>query len=307
MPPVPASRHFEIISTVLALAEERGSIPLADAARAVGIPVEQLRALLDPVLYLEFRTADQEVVDQTRAFLLDDDVLQVADGNWLRDLQSNPPSHEVALRLLVSATVYQATEPRSPALDSALAKLRARVAIDFVLPVDQPPCFEIARAAHTARKSVRFRYVKWKDAVATEREVLPYAVFGKWGHWFVQGPEIGSDVRKEWRIDRMDAAVVGDDTFEMPDDVIVPDWLDLSELEHTVTVRVPEAVLASLPQPHRVGPLAADGEFVVAEITVAGAHQLDHLLVALGPDGSVVAPPELAERRRRVARNLLNA
>jgi predicted DNA-binding transcriptional regulator YafY len=307
MPPVPAARHFEIISTVLALAEERGSIRLADAARAVGVPVEQLRTLLDPVLYLEFRTADREVVDQTRAFLLDDDVLQVADGNWLRDLQSNPPSHDAALRLLVSATVYQATEPRFPALDSALAKLRARVAIDFVLPVDQPPCFEAARAAHVARRSLRFRYVKWKDTVATEREVLPYAVFGKWGHWFVQGPEVGSDVRKEWRIDRMDSAVVGTTAFEMPDDVIVPDWLDLSEIEHTVTVRVPEALLATLPQPHSVGAVTVDGEFVVAEITVAGDHQLDHLLVALGPEGSVVAPVELAVRRRAVARRLLEA
>jgi predicted DNA-binding transcriptional regulator YafY len=308
MPPVSAARHFEIISTVLALAEERGSVALSDAAGVVGVPVKQLRVLLDPVLYLEFRTADHEVVDQTRAFLLDEsDTLQVVDRNWLRDLQSNPPSHDAALRLLVSATVYQATEPPSPALDSALAKLRAHVAINLVLPVDQPPCLDAARAAHVGRKSLRFRYVKWKDAIATEREVLPYTVFGKWGHWFVQGPEVGSEIRKEWRIDRMDSAVVGDTRFELPDDVIIPDWLDLSDLEQTVTVRVTEAVLASLPQPHQIDSQRADGEFVVAEITVAGEHQLDHILVALGPDGSVLAPAELAERRRTVARKLLNA
>jgi len=307
MPPVPVSRHFEIIRAVLAMAEERGSILLADAAAVVGVSVADLRVVLDPVLYLEFRTADHDIVDQTRAFLLDGDVLQLADGNWLRDLQSNPPGHDAALRLLVSATVFQATEPRSLALDAALAKLRSRVAIDFVLPVDQPPCFDVARAAHVARRSLRFRYVKWKDTIATEREVLPYAVFGRWGHWFVQGPEVGDDVRKEWRIDRMDSAVVGDTAFDPPDDVTIPDWLDLSQIEHTVTVRVPEGLLAMLPQPHSVGSTTVDGEFVIAEITVAGEHQLDHLLVALGPEGSVVAPTELAERRRMVARQLLDS
>ena len=134
MPALAASRQFEIINAVLALAEERGFIPLAEAATIVGVPIEQLRTILNPVLHLEYLDADGDPIDQSRAFELDEDDILEVHTHWLRDLNASPPSGRAALRLYIAATVYQATATTpSAALDQALVKLRQLVAIDMVV------------------------------------------------------------------------------------------------------------------------------------------------------------------------------
>jgi predicted DNA-binding transcriptional regulator YafY len=304
MPPVSKARHFEIVSAALALAEERGAIPLAEAASIVGVPRDELRALLEPVLFLEFRRADSTIVDATRAFLLDErDVLQVDLGNWLRDLSSSPPSDDAALRLLIAATAYLASAPRRSAeLDAAVEKLRQVVAMDMVLPVDHPPCLDVARSALRATRSLQFRYLKWKDDHATTREVLPYDLYCKWGHWYVYGPETGEEVPKHFRVDRMTDARVGRTPFDPPAPSELPDWLDMSSVEQCVTVRVPPEILGSLPQPHTIGEIRdCDDGRVEVEITVAGDRQLDHLLLSIGPDASVSEPQHAARRRALAA------
>lgn len=312
MPPIPASRKFEIVTTALALAEERGYVTLADAAAAAGVSVEQLRALLEPVLYLEFKNAQEEIVGHTNEFLLDeDDVLQLEPGhtNWLRDLAASAPSSEGLLRLYIAATVYQATAAAaSPALDRALVTLRQAIAIDMVVPVNRPVGTEVAEQARLRHRSLRFRYTRFKDDRATDREVLPHDVYSSWGHWYVSGPEITNpdSEAKQWRIDRMQDIAVGDIGFEPPFELPPHDWFDLSEHRRVVTVSVPESRLAALPRPHRV--LARETEpdgRVRAELEVAGDRQLDHLLVSLGPDGEVVDPPEYEVRRQVEARRLL--
>jgi predicted DNA-binding transcriptional regulator YafY len=303
MPPVSKARHFEIVTAALALAEERGAVPLTEAASIVGVSCDELRTLLEPVLFLEFRRADSTIVDATRAFLLDEhDVLQVDLGNWLRDLSSSPPSEDAALRLLISATAYLASAPRRSAeLDAAVEKLRQLVAMEMVLPVEHPPCLDVARSALRGCRSLQFRYVKWKDDHATTREVLPYDLYCKWGHWYVYGPEVTEEVPKHFRLDRMTDARLGAIMFDLPEPSDLPDWLDMSAVERTVTVRAPRAVLDTLPQPHTLGEIRAcsDGR-VEVRITVAGDRQLDHLLLSLGPDASV-SEPEYASRRRTLA------
>ncbi|MBM3675194.1 MAG: WYL domain-containing protein [Actinobacteria bacterium] len=309
MPPIPASRHFEIVSAALALAEERTAIPLAEVADAIGVSVEQLRELLDPVLYLEFYDSYGELISHSSAFFLDvdNDVLQVDSGHWLRDWDASPPSRDAALRLLVAAATYQAeADRRSPDLDRALAKLRRLVAMEMVLSFETPPCLEVARRAWLAARSLRFRYVKWKDDQATEREVLPWDVYAQWGHWYVHGPEVAGGRPKQWRVDRMDGAELGDVTFERPEELDRPEWFDLTERQRRVTVRLPEPLLAALPQPHTVLSQEPDGDgFVRADLELAGDRHLDHLLVALGPDGEVLEPEEYRERRRAWAETLL--
>ena len=309
MPPVSASRQFEVLDRVLALAEERGFIALTKASEIIGVPVEQLRTLLNPLLHLEYLDRHGEPIDQSRAFELDeDDVLEVNE-HWLRDLKNAPPTGPEALRLYIAATVYQGTgAARNVALDSALAKLRQAVAIDMVVPTDRPTCHGVAETAYRQHRSLRFRYVRFKDNVATDREVLPWDLYGEWGHWFVSGPEVGDDVVKNWRIDRMSEASVGTVEFEPPTDLPERDFFDLSSINRRVTMRVPADRMAALPQPYRVVSSADDGSgYVRAEIEIAGDRHLDHLLVSLGPDGEVVEPPEYQDRRVAYAEKLLTA
>jgi predicted DNA-binding transcriptional regulator YafY len=99
----------------------------------------------------------------------------------------------------------------------------------------------------------------------------------------------------------MTDARLGAIMFDLPEPSDLPDWLDMSAVERTVTVRAPRAVLDTLPQPHTLGEIRAcsDGR-VEVRITVAGDRQLDHLLLSLGPDASV-SEPEYASRRRALA------
>ncbi len=103
MPPLGKQRHFEILRQVLATAEERRAISLDDAAAEVGVTPEQLKDLLDPVLFLAFRTGLGDLIEQSRSFLLtEDDEIIVDREHWLRDLAADPPTPDVALRLLVA-------------------------------------------------------------------------------------------------------------------------------------------------------------------------------------------------------------
>ncbi|MBV8952322.1 MAG: WYL domain-containing protein, partial [Actinobacteria bacterium] len=141
----------------------------------------------------------------------------------------------------------------------------------------------------------------------SDREVLPYRVYSNWGHWYVRGPEVGDTEVKQFRVDRMAGAHLGDAEFVAPSDVSLPEWLDLSAYERTVTVSVPAGVLEALPRPHTIDRVVDEsGERVRATVRVAGEGHLDHLLVSLGPDGKVVEPADYEERRRRHARRLMD-
>src|SRR3989442_10351907 len=130
MPALSKQRHFEILREVLALAEERVSIEIADAAAAVDITPERLHDLLLPVLYLEFKTSRGSIVGAEQEFLLTEDGrLMVSQDHWLRSLCAEPPNPDTALRLLIAGLVIQGVESaRDRDLARAVTKLRGVVA-----------------------------------------------------------------------------------------------------------------------------------------------------------------------------------
>lgn len=309
MPPKAAGEQFRVIAGALALAEERESVSLTEVAATLGVGRDELIKVLTPVVLLEFRDSTGEVIAQIDAFDLDvdADMLHVRSGHWLRDWDASRPSRDAALRLFVTATVYQATGGGSADLDAALAKLRQLVAIDLVVPTSRPDAFPTVEQAFLSARSLQFRYTKHKDDGATDREVLPYDLYGQWGHWFVAGPEVGEETVKRWRLDRMSAVSVGTTTFDPPDEPPErEDWFDLSGLARTLTVVVPESRVAALPQPfEELSRTPEPNGRVRLELALNGDRHLDHLLVSLGPDGDVVEPEEHRERRRARAAALL--
>jgi WYL domain len=310
MATVTKDRHFEVLRTVLALAEERGSVPVSEAASAAGVDEPTLRRLLEPVLYLQFRTAAGELLDEAMAFLLTEDGhLSVTEQHWLRDLAADPPAPDVALRLLIAGLTAQtlSTNP-TPDLDDAVKKLRGVVAVDLEVPVERPPCLDTVLQAWREGRSVRAQYLAEAASAAHNLEVLPHRVFCRWGHWYLIGRIPAEDWARTFRVDRMRDAEVGDLRFDPPDDVEIPEWFDLSAHERTVRVRCAPEVLTVLPQPARVGERVAvrDGR-VEADVTVTGDRRFEHLLVCLPPDAEVVAPPEFAQLRRDHAQRLLAA
>lgn len=311
MAPVSKRAQFETLVAVLALVDERAPVSIDEAAAAVGMTPDALRPLLDQVLFLEFRDADDVLVSETDAFLLDEHgVLHLTEDHWLRDLAAVPPSAPTALRLLVAATVVRAlVDGPSRALDTAMAKLERLVAADIVVPVDRPPQLDVCQRARREHRTLRTRYVKDAAADATDREIEPWTVFSNWGKWYVHGPDVGGDVAKWFRVDRMVTAEVGARTFTPPDDdVEIPDWFVLDEQARTVRVRIDPTALDWLPAPNEITVLgvapAGDGR-VDADVTVYGDRRLEHLLVVLPPSADVLAPAEHRDLRRAHAAALL--
>jgi predicted DNA-binding transcriptional regulator YafY len=309
------ARHFEVITTVLALAEERaGGVELAEAATAVGLAAEQVKELLEPVLYLEFRDDRGEIVDETRAFLFTEDGrVVVTDDHWLRSMAARPPSALTALRLLAAGTVMQRLLRRPSAdLASGLAKLDAHLQRSVVIPVERPPLLDVCEQARREGVTLVIDYTA-DTGVASHREIEPWHVVTNWGKWYVQGPEVddAQAVPKWWRVDRMTSARQGERAFGTPPPLDMPEAFDLGTVERTVRLRLDRETLDNLPQPHRVDDLSVvarrrDGaEVLEVTITVIGDHRLAHLLVAAGPGAEVVGSAELDALRRAHAAALL--
>jgi predicted DNA-binding transcriptional regulator YafY len=308
MPALSKQRGFEVLRATLALAEERGDgVALADAARAVDVDPDTLRELLAPVLFLAFHTSG-ELVDESTAFLLtEDDRLIVTEDHWLRSLASAPPDADAALRLLVAGLAMQSVaKAPTPDLDRAVAKLRDAVTDRFRVSVPTPPCLAVAQQARRDERSLRIRYLTDPGTTPSDREILPLRVFSRWGHWYVTGRELGTATEKQFRVDRMVSAEVGDVEFDAPPDPDIPEWFDLREHERTVRLRCRREQLDAVPRPVTIGPVTelADGR-VEADVTISGDRRLDWMLVSLEPSTEVVSPPEAVARRRDQARVLL--
>jgi predicted DNA-binding transcriptional regulator YafY len=310
MPRIGKERHFEILRQVLATAEEQRAISLADAATEVGVSPEQLKELLDPVLFLAFRTGLGDLIEQSRAFLLtENDEIVVDQEHWLRDLAADPPAPDVALRLLVAGVAMQSFATRAtPDLDSVVEKLSDVVGAHLDISVPTPPALEAARESWTRGRSLRFRYVRDRDGVASDREAVPYRVYCKWSHWYFQGRELDDSEPKVFRIDRMHDAHLGVVEFDPPPDAEIPDWFDLTHHELQVSLRMRPEQIDALPRASRIAERRElDDGLVEVDVVVTGERRLDHLLVTLDPDVEVVGPEETRKRQREHAEALLAA
>lgn len=299
---------YRVITAVLAITEEAGAIALGDAAARVGVTRDELAAILEPVLYQEFRAEDGSLVSNTDAFLLDEgDTLRLTSDHWLRDLASDPPDLDTALRLLVAGSVMKSLSVAStPTLDRALLKLEQVVAADVLVALDAPECLAVVDRANRLSRNVRCRYVNDRGE-ARDREIEPWFVFSKWGRWYVHGRDAGADQVKWFRVDRMAGAEITDHRFTPAGAVAIPEWFELPA-EPPVTLRVARAAVDNLPTPHRIDALTLlpDGRAEVT-VTVHGRQRLEHLLVVLPPGAEVVDPVELGEVRRAHAARLLAA
>ncbi len=301
------AREFEALRVVLGLVEERGAVTLEECAALADVPGDVLRDVLKAALYVDYYTADGELVSKSHCFLLDEnDVVSLTAGHWLRDLESGPPSPATALRLLLSGVTMQSIASGStPHLDRAVTKLRGVVACELYLPVDVPDALAPVREAIDAHRSVEVEYLAQRDDVARRRELLPHRLWSKWGHWYLTARDVEDSATKQFRLDRMLSARVGSTAFEPPDDVEIPEWFDLSASDRTVRVRMPSSSLESLPSPHRLGEPTDLGEGrVELDVTVIGDRRLEHLLVCLPADAEVL-DPDLAALRRDHAQRLL--
>lgn len=304
------ARRCELLAALVAMAEEREGVALGDAADELGVDEATLHDVLSPLLVLEYEPPDEAgaVVSLAYAFELGEDgVLSVAEEHWLRDLDARPPHPDVALRLFVAGTLLARelrTEPGG--LEEAMAKLASVMGAPVVVETAPPPLLGLVRDAARRRRTLLARYAKADGSDARDREIEVHRVFQRWGRWYLVGRDVGTQELKHFRVDRIVRAELGDRRVEPIEDVDAPEWFDLDERQMAVRVEVSAVDLALLRAVFRVDAVEEAGpERHRVELAVFPGAQLDYLLLRLHPDAVVLAPPELAARRRDAARHVL--
>jgi len=246
--------------------------------------------------------------DQLIELIVSDDWVTANPGRHLSRPQRFTPAE--GFTLAASARAILAVPGADPdgALARALAKLEAvlgerKVAIDL----DEPAHLDPVRQAISDRERLEVDYYSASRDEITTRQIDPYVVFARDGHWYVDAwCHLAGDVR-HFRVDRLQSVRPTGERFEVPaaevpDEVFAPG----SDAQEVTIVMPVESrwVVEAYPTGEVVD--LGDGRLQVT-LAVGGRAWLERLLLRLGPAARVVAPDELAGVGREAAARLLAA
>lgn len=196
-------------------------------------------------------------------------------------------------------------------LARGLAKLATGLGADpEVVDVDlgtvPGDALEVLRQAVEQARRVELDYYSYGRDQRTTRVVDPWRVEARQGRWYLEGWCHASDATRLFRLDRIEAIRLLDETFDRPDgsgdlEVFRPSEddprvvLELDPRQSWVVEQYPVEEVTTGP----------DGTLRV-RLAVAARPWLERLLVRLGPDARVVdGPPELTRAGTEAARRIL--
>jgi proteasome accessory factor C len=193
-------------------------------------------------------------------------------------------------------------------LATALAKLDdALGGPSLAVDVGASDQLERLQDAAAADERVEIDYYSFARDEMTTRVIDPWRVFHAFGTWYVAGWCHRAQAERLFRVDRVrsvratgehfDPATRGDD--ELRDLVYHP-----SPDDPRVKLRLaPAAEWVVESHPHESATRRKDGSWDVV-LAVSEPAWLERLLLSLGPDATVVAPPELVDLGARAAARL---
>ncbi|MET0728623.1 MAG: WYL domain-containing protein [Acidimicrobiales bacterium] len=246
------------------------------------------------------------------------DVVQEGDQVWIHyaDVFATPqrltPDQAVALLSAGASVLALPGADDEGALARGVAKLATVLGVDAdqVLDIDigaaQVEVLEVLREAVRDRRRVHLDYYTYGRDTRTERDVDPYLVHAQDGSLYLLGHCHLAGGRRRFRIDRVAAASVLDDTFAPPE-------LEASGVVFEPDADDPRVVLRLAPSARWVTETypvesveeEAGGSLLVT-MAIAATPWFERLLVNLGPQVSVVdAPAGLADAGRRAAERIL--
>lgn len=246
------------------------------------------------------------------------DVVQEGDRVWIHyaDMFAAPqrltPDQAVALLAAGASVLALPGADPAGALARGVQKLAAVLGVDGaqVLDVDlggaPAEVLEVLRTAVRERRRVHLDYYSYGRDTRTERDVDPYLIHAQDGSLYVLGHCHRAGGERRFRIDRIAAASLLDDTFDaVPTDlqteVFQPDADD-----PRITLRLAPAA-RWVAETYPVESVTDDGGgALLVTLAVTAEPWLERLLLSLGPDAEVVeSPPDLRDAGRRAAERIL--
>jgi len=247
------------------------------------------------------------------------DVVQEGDRVWIHfaEVFAQPqrltPDQAVALLSAGASVLALPGADADGVLAKGVAKLAAVLGVDAdqVLDVDlggsDPEILDALRRAVREHRRVHLDYWSYGRDTRTERDVDPYLVHAEDGALYLLAHCHRAGGERRFRVDRINRAVLLDETFEPPVEAAAPARVFQADADDPrVTLRLaPEArwVLDAYPIEGRT---ELEGGGVEVTMAIAAEPWLARLLVNLGPHVEVVdAPDELRDAGRRAAERVL--
>lgn len=160
--------------------------------------------------------------------------------------------------------------------------------------------------AMTKNRMVHVRYRRFGKSDASEREVEPCGLKQSGRRWYLVAKIPGADFITVYSLDRIDALIITDHTFE-PDksfdvrayfaDVVGANVDDYFGCQ-TVALRVygsQRAYLETLPLHKSQRLIAYTEEYSDYELTLRPEYEFQHAVLALGPDAEILSPSWLRD------------
>lgn len=251
--------------------------------------------------------------DELITVTLDDDgsVLAWKGPFFNRPMRLTPSEGFAVLTAGRALLAIPGADPAGP-LASALAKLESALgsAGSVAVDLEAPPLLGGVREAaeHHQRLSISY-YSAWRGEV-TEREIEPHVVFSSEGRWYVVAADSLSGTMRHFRVDRISTAEPTGENFQ-PD----PDGASAAP-PASVFRGGPEVVEATLVLPssarwvvevYETSQVEALGDGRIrVRLPVNGTRWLERLILRVGPEAVVEAPPELTGVGAAAARRLLD-
>lgn len=228
--------------------------------------------------------------------------VDIAEGRvWIRyaEVFARPlrltPAEGLAVVAAGAALLTSPVTTDSEPLARGLAKLAATLGVDVDEMVEvelgaaSPKLLaDLQRAAETHRR-VEVEYYSYGRDQWTRRVVDPQRVFGSAGQWYVSAWCHRAQDDRLFRVDRMRAAALLDETFDPPREPPVADVFSPQPGDPTVVLELtPAARWVLEAYPHEKVEERAKGRVRVT-LRISQQGWLERLLLRLGPDAKVVA------------------
>jgi proteasome accessory factor C len=290
------------------------------ASRPDGVPIDELctrfqvdrRTLVDDLTTASFVGVAPYTPDTQVDVVVEDGRVWVHLPQWFdRPLRLTP---EQGLALVAAGHglgSVEGADPQGP-LARALAKVAASLGLDDGDAVDvhlgrgDEPLVAELRTAIAEHRRVRLSYYAYGRDEHTSRVVEPLRLYSDRGELYLWAHcrDAGGD--RSFRVDRIDAAALLDETFPAPTDPPRPAAFSAPDDAPRVTLDLePPAAWVAGHYPVESHEDLGDGRVRVT-LAVTGRAWLERLLLRLGPDARVVrADGNLGTARADAARRVL--
>jgi predicted DNA-binding transcriptional regulator YafY len=274
---------------------DRGAVAVDDVAARLGTTPAQVRRDLRALEDYEDRGGFIEKFRVT----LSETQLSVEARTFRRPMRLTREELR-ALELGLALLRHERSEQARGTVETALRHIRELLVVpgtpDGDIAGDQsagdPALLEGLQEARRARRTVRMTYAPG-DAAPAERRVQVYATVAAAGMWYAIGRNTASDAIRAYRLDRISAVALDDETYMIPADFDPDAWLrdgKVFRASEAPRLRVRYSAVVARWIAEREGvPVAEDGTLEVDHPLADPAWAVRHLL-QYGAEVEVLEP-----------------